>query len=234
LSGFGENAQNQVDGALSPDGSGDTEKVSSAIQYAVNSGAKIIKMSLGTDGFDCNIQNTIANFVPDNVIIVSSAGNAGLQDQTFPAATSKQSPNTHYAQNPKENAKVKACGIKPNMSAGVNTRTIGVSSVSTLKLDQKSDLTNYGKGLEMLAPGKNIYITVPGGLVGAWSGTSFAAPMVSGTLALAMGQGNLNPSMTPSKLAVQVSNSSDSVDVANPKYAGQSNFGFSRLNIQTF
>jgi thermitase len=218
---------------LKPDGSGNTANVGAAIQYAVSKGAKIINMSLGTNDFDCNIQKTIAVSVPDSVIVVASAGNNATMEETFPAVTSKQSPNSYYAQNKAVKAQLKACGITPSMNSGVNTRTIGVGSVSTVMRDQKSSFSAYGKGLEMLAPGENIFTAVPGGQVGAWSGTSFAAPMVSGALALAMGQ-KLNPSIDPNKLGEQVAISADRIDTANPKFAGQDYFGFGRLNIENF
>jgi thermitase len=218
---------------LKPDGSGSTENVGLAIQYAVAKGAKIINLSLGTNGFDCNIQKTIAAFVPESVVVVASAGNNATMEETFPAVTSKQSPNSYYSQNKAVKAQLKSCGITPSMSSGVNTRTIGVGSVSTVIRDQKSSFTAYGRGLEMLAPGENIFTAVPGSQIGAWSGTSFAAPMVSGALALAMGQ-TLNPSIDPNKLGEQVAVSSDKIDAANPKYAGLDYFGFGRLNIETF
>jgi thermitase len=215
--------------ALNKNGAGDTTAIANAIRYAVSVGAKVINLSLGTVGFDCDLQKTIALNVPDGVFVVASAGNNGTTDLSFPAATTKLNPNSYYARNPATRVLVQACGIAPNQNAGVANRTVGVGSVGTLELDRKSSFSNYGAGLEMLAPGEGIFVPMPGGLLGAWSGTSFAAPMVSGALALAYAE----TSTTNAKnLAKAVSSSADPIDTANPTLSGQ--LGAGRLNIEAF
>ncbi|MGE5313509.1 MAG: S8 family serine peptidase [Acidobacteriota bacterium] len=60
---------------------------------------------------------------------------------------------------------------------------ISVGSVS--QYDSRSYFSSYGPPLALLAPGENIVTTAPGGLYTAsFSGTSAAAPHVSGTAAL--------------------------------------------------
>lgn len=44
--------------------------------------------------------------------------------------------------------------------------------------------SNYGKPAVVAAPGEEIVSTLPGGVFGAWSGTSMATPIVSGQVAL--------------------------------------------------
>ena len=216
---------------LGPDGSGDTLNVADAIKYAVSKGVKVINISLGTVGFDCNIQKALALSVPDDTVVVASAGNSGDINETFPGLTSHQNPNAQYAKNPTMLAAVKACGINPGQSAQVNIRSVGVGSVSTVNLDKKSDFSTYGSGLEMLAPGENIQTVAPEGATASWSGTSFATPMVSGGLALAMGQ-KLSNSVNPTRLGVYVANSSTKIDTANPTLVGY--LGFGRLNLVNF
>lgn len=46
--------------------------------------------------------------------------------------------------------------------------------------DQRSDFSNYGVGIDISAPGADIPSTLPGGRVGALSGTSMACPVVMG------------------------------------------------------
>ncbi len=215
--------------ALNRNGSGDTTAIANAIRYAVSAGAKVINLSLGTVGFDCDLQKTIALNVPDGVFVVASTGNSGTTNLTFPAATTKQNPNSYYAKNPATKALVQACGITPNQNAGVANRTVGVGSVSTLEFDRKSTFSTYGGGLEMLAPGEGIFVPMPGAQLGAWSGTSFAAPMVSGALALAAAQPLKVSALTLGKF---VATKADPIDVANPNLVGL--LGFGRLNIEVF
>jgi thermitase len=216
--------------ALNSNGSGDTTAIANAIRYAVSVGAKVINLSLGTVGFDCDLQRTLAFDVPDGIFVVASAGNNGTTQLTFPAATTKQSPNAYYAKDPATMVQVKACGISPSMSAALPNRTVGVGSVGTINRDRKSSFSAYGDGIEILAPGEGIYVPMPGDLFGSWSGTSFAAPMVSGAIALAAAETPKNAASW--QLAKFVVNKADLIDAANPGLSGK--LGFGRLNIEAF
>ncbi|UQN08207.1 S8 family serine peptidase [Deinococcus sp. QL22] len=71
------------------------------------------------------------------------------------------------------------------------TATLGINSLSVGSVnlsDIKSSFSNYASQLELVAPGENVFAPAPGELLAAWSGTSQAAPMVAGGLALAFGQ----------------------------------------------
>jgi hypothetical protein len=59
--------------------------------------------------------------------------------------------------------------------------------------DTKSSFSNYGDYIDIAAPGQSIYTTKKGGGYGAWNGTSFAAPIVSGVLGLIFAR---NPSLS--------------------------------------
>ncbi len=62
---------------------------------------------------------------------------------------------------------------------------LAVSAIDTL--ETIAGFSNYGDYIHLCAPGVNIYSALPGQYQwGTWSGTSFAAPFVSGAIALAM------------------------------------------------
>lgn len=62
-----------------------------------------------------------------------------------------------------------------------------ISVGSTTSLDKVSNFSNYGKYVDIAAPGSNIYSTLPKSTYGVMNGTSMAAPMVTGVAALIKG-----------------------------------------------
>ena len=67
-------------------GQGDLAHVIRAIYYAVDTGANIINMSFSTTAYSAELLHAV-NYAEENgVVCVSSAGNTGSQNQTYPAA----------------------------------------------------------------------------------------------------------------------------------------------------
>lgn len=62
---------------------------------------------------------------------------------------------------------------------------LSVGSVNSI--NQRSAFSSYGSGLDVVAPGEDIYSTNPGGGYGYRSGTSMSAPYVSGLAAILWG-----------------------------------------------
>ena len=145
---------------LGDNGEGTTDAVIQGIQYAVQYGANIINMSLGSSdtAIDPALGQAIAYARQHNVLVICAAGNDG-GDVTSPA----NDPNA-----------------------------IAVSSTSKfLWWEYLSWFSNRGSKIEVGAPGGGIWSTVPEtpnetGAIGyaKLSGTSMAAPMVSGEAAL--------------------------------------------------
>ncbi len=187
---------------LGPDGLGDMSMVAQAVTYAASQGAKVINLSLGSATSSKVVQDAIAKVVGLGVLVVSSAGNENGA-LTYPAANADD-------------------------KGPVGDRSVSVSSVNSL--DRKSSFSNYGKDLELMAPGENVYSAGPGGLLVAWSGTSMAAPMVSGAFALALGE---RANLKPNDLAQKVLTSSSSIAALNAGYPADQ-LGQGRLALDSF
>ena len=190
---------------LDSDGAGDVTDVVAAIDWAVARGAEVVNLSLGAPVNPSALQTVLTYATGRGVYVVSSAGNTGDHNVTFPAALAN-------------------VGSDSNKYLG-----IGVGSVDAA--DKKSVFSTFGSTLELVAPGENLLTLVPGAQVGYWRGTSFAAPIVSGALALGLGQPLLPGEHL--KLAQHVNatalNTGGGVD---PAYNGL--LGFGRLNVQAF
>jgi thermitase len=214
---------------LDSSGAGDTGKIASAIDWAAQHGAKIINLSLGTDAanFDCAVQKSVALAIQNyGALMVFAAGNTGDTNINYPAITVKSNPNSNTA--------VKTCraapyNLTPPMNAGVNVASISVGSVNNL--DQKSNFSSYGEKLEMVSPGEDIFGPYPENSAASWSGTSMSAPLVSGSLALALGQ-TLGSGVKVQDLPRVLIAKTDNVDALNPSFAGQ--VGKGRLNVEHF
>jgi hypothetical protein len=59
-----------------------------------------------------------------------------------------------------------------------------ISVGATDRGDKKASFSNYGAGLDIVAPGDRIFGTLPNNSYSDWSGTSMAAPVVSSVIAL--------------------------------------------------
>ncbi len=104
-------------------------------------------------------------------------------------------------------------------------RTIAVSALGNN--DQKASFSNYGKVIDISAPGTNIYNTVHAnnGGYAYLSGTSMASPVAAGSFALLR---SFFPDSGRSWLIDKVLSTADPVDHLNPGYEGL--LGSGRVN----
>jgi thermitase len=189
---------------LDAEGFGDTSNVVKAIDWAVLKGAKVINLSLGSLIDDLAVDAEIKYAYTKGVIVVASSGNTYSKILSYPAA----------------NAMV-------NNSLG--NGLIGVGSVGTSNLNVKSIFSAYGTNLEMVAPGEGIFSAYPNNQTARVTGTSFATPLVTAGVALALGQGSL---LNTNNLAAAMTSTTDSVNAVNPSFVGM--LGSGRLNLEKF
>ena len=144
-------------------GQGTVVNVATAITYAVDAGAQVINLSLGSDTSFEAITQALLYAAKRGVYVVSSAGNDNRSTPNFPASLARTS-----------------------MDGNPNFYWSSVSSVSPQGV--RSSFANYGQAVELFAPGERLFGPAPGNQMASWSGTSQAAPLASGAIALALGE----------------------------------------------
>lgn len=139
--------------------------IAEAIIYAYENGADVINMSFGGSACSIAVQDALETAYT-RCVLVASAGNDGL---------------------PNEKLVDSYLAPIPNYPAAL-PYVIGVMSVNALGVE--SGFTNYDAyaynpvEYELYAPGEAILSTLPNKRYGKLSGTSMAAPIVSGAAAL--------------------------------------------------
>lgn len=198
---------------LGPSGSGDVLNVAAAINRAIQADARIINLSLGSDTDSQAVSDAINAATSRGIFVISSSGNTNNENITFPANQAT------------------------NLNIAIDSFSLSVGSVDAN--DDKSAFSTFGTTLEVVAPGEQVFGPVPGDKLGAWSGTSMSAPMVSATLGLALGQGlksGLNPLDLTKKLKDTTVNIYKSEQNAAYKVEATSTLllGDGRLDIKNF
>ncbi|EWG10090.1 S8 family peptidase [Cytobacillus firmus] len=139
---------------LNKDGSGQYEWIIKGIHYAIEQNADIISMSLGGPADVPELHDAIKAAVNKNILVVCAAGNEGDGDDS----------TDEFAY------------------PGCYNEVISVGAIN-LERDS-SDFTNSHNEIDLVAPGEGILSTFLNGKYATLSGTSMAAPHVSGALAL--------------------------------------------------
>lgn len=149
-----------------PNGDEYDKDIALAIRYAVNNGAQIINMSFGK-AYSPNqkvVFDALKYADSLGVLLVHAAGNDAKNldlESNFPA--------------------VKYEFQKEKLA---HLFTIGASTEMATRY-LVADFSNYGKNsVDIFAPGKDIYNTIPQSAYKKLNGTSMAAPMVAGACAL--------------------------------------------------
>ncbi|MGC8825625.1 MAG: S8 family serine peptidase [Anaerolineae bacterium] len=172
-----------------------------AMRYAADNGARILNLSVSVDG---DLTAEERRLLDEAVNYVKSRGAIMVAASGNAGASKPAYPARH-----------------PDIMA------IGASTSS----DERWWLSNYGPELDLLAPGAGIYSTSrasSGPTYSTASGTSMAAPHVSGTAALLWAA---NPGLTPAEVMSILRLSADDVNYAD--YPGPDVYcGWGRLNLR--
>jgi hypothetical protein len=145
---------------LGPDGMGDVANIVMAIGWAVENGANVINLSLGTDQDIASLEKAVIYAAQMGVYVVAAAGNEGSNQLLYPA--------------------------KYMTKSSYNDLMFSVGSYgSELAL---SLFCNYGTELEYVAPGEFMLSAYPDMRIAHYTGSSFATPVVAGSVALAQSE----------------------------------------------
>lgn len=186
--------------AFDKNGNGLVSDEVTCIKYACDHGAKVLNCSWG-GGASKMLYNALGNAQKAGVICVAAAGNSGLKDDFFYPA---------------------AYGMKTSEGAKLDNV---VSVAASTPLDTLASFSNYGtEEIPLAAPGVDICSTFDKGddSYAIASGTSMAAPYVSGALVLLETQ---FPNESCEAYVNRLYNTADKVSALTGKVT------FGRLNI---
>lgn len=161
-----------------PDGDERDTDIARAVRYAADNGAQIINMSFGKawSPNKAAVDSAMRYAAERGVLLVHAAGNDAENNDVRPSFPTS--------------VELGGARIPTWIEVGASSWK-GPSKLA-------ANFSNYGKTrVDLFAPGEDILSTIPGGGVKRESGTSMAAPVVSGVAALLM-------AYFPSLTAVQV------------------------------
>jgi subtilisin family serine protease len=197
--------------ATSASGATDNAKGKSAIGYntklslhsmtyngvlnARNQGARVVNLSWASScSYVSYHQSVINELFEDGVIVVAAAGNGST------------------------------CGGPDNLvyPAAYNN-VIAVTSIgATMKHEQIEGNINsthqHNASVDIAAPGYGVPLTFPNNSYGSGNGTSFAAPLVSGTIGLML---SVNDKLNPCEAEIILKNTALNIDSLNEPYEGK-------------
>ncbi len=161
---------------LNPNGRGPMSRVLQAMDRAVASGARVINLSLGSRTDSAALNTMISAALARGIVVVNSSGNSGKEGMVFPAQ---------------------------NLTTGLFTANSGLLGIGSVSLKgMKSSFSTYSAGMSLTAPGEKVITSYPDSRLAYASGTSFAAPAVSGAAALALSTGAA--SLSPANIAANL------------------------------
>jgi subtilisin family serine protease len=194
---------------FSDDGEAYTNHVVEAIEYAVDNGADIINLSLGTNAPDVALLAAVQYARSNGVLVVAASGNCVGSVESFCTSL------------PDAGRMLYPANFSEVLSVGATTST-----------DARASFSSYGSELDMVAPGVGVGplpTYVAGNATTGYataSGTSFAAPLTAGVAALLLAE---NPNLTVAELLAVLTESVEKPSGLGTSYRNDQ-LGQGRLN----
>jgi len=166
---------------LDENGVGDMWRLAKALIYAADpdgnpythDGADVINLSLGTPEHADLVKR----------VVEAATHSRRISDPAFPQLRNAQAIVVAAAGNTSNNTKIYPAADAGSLGAFDSIEGLIPVGASTAG-DMSADFSTYGPWVELMAPGERIVSSIPGGRYGVWRGTSMAAPIVSGIVAL--------------------------------------------------
>lgn len=157
-------------------------------RYAVDNGAKVVSTSYNIDFF--------------------------IDDEVYKKALSYMYDNQVIFFNSAGNTKKK----NPPRVSFEKILLVGSTTSGKSKLDKKSRFSNYGDGIDIMAPGDPIYSTVKSGRYGEMSGTSMATPVAASIAAYIW---SVYPELNMEQVVSKMFSTAENINGLNSKYKNQ-------------
>jgi len=184
---------------LDSSGDGNVGVAIDGIEYAVGLGARILNLSWGGPDKSIFLEQAIDYAHNHNILVVAAAGNDGVNADVSPQYPACLALENIVSVAATDHGDQRALWGESDD----NTDDCGFSCSNALAAVPGS---NWGATtVDLAAPGKEIYSTVPGGYA-VFSGTSMAAPHVSGAAALLLAR---DPGLTDLQLKQRLLSSVD-------------------------
>ena len=181
---------------LDSSGYGDDNGIANGIQWAADNGADVISMSLGGGGYVSYAESIINYATEIGSVVIAASGNDNSGSLSYPS------------------------GYENCISVGALSPCNERKSTSSCDGENFWG-SNYGSGLDFLAPGVRIHTTtMSGGYTSTFNGTSSACPHAAGIAGLIRSESN-NISAYDVRLLMQQS----SDDIAGVGYDVQTGYG---------
>ena len=182
---------------LSDDGFGDFDDIINGVIWASDNGANVISMSLGGGGYNSSFDNAVSYAHENGTMVIAASGNDN-GSISYPAA---------YEDCVSVGA-MSPCNERKSPSSCDGENFWG---------------SNYGNGLDFVAPGVRIHSATIGGYTSTFNGTSSACPHAAGVAGLIY---SMAPELSPDD--VRAAMHATSVDIGSAGYDNQTGWG--RIN----
>lgn len=196
-------------------GEGNVKAVDDAVKYAIANGADVINMSFVGYDYSTILYDSLKKAYDNGIVIVAAAGNTTDGNNGTDLNQIRMYPICYDV------------GKQDNIILGVS---------ATNETDRKADFANYGSDcVDLSAPGVKFFGTqfyyegrseFQNFYGGYWSGTSLAAPIVSGGAALIK---SIKADLSISQLYDVLIKNTDDISNLNPTYGND--IGSGRLNM---